>query len=148
MMSKTMSVEVKVELRSGQCAKSSQGRRVLLTLAATNGPACNSHLELKHPTSPKPPQMGGEDQDVENASDEEIFAELEKEIDEQFDMSALREQRLEELKQECASVFMCSNNDCLLYSMPRVEAVKGMKAQNYGNITEITDEKEVLKTSA
>lgn len=34
------------------------------------------------------------------ASDDELFAELEKEIDENFDMGALREQRLEELRQE------------------------------------------------
>ena len=36
----------------------------------------------------------------DDASDDELFAELEKEIDEDFDMGALREQRLEELRQE------------------------------------------------
>ena len=36
----------------------------------------------------------------DETSDDELFAELEKEIDEDFDMGALREQRLEELRHE------------------------------------------------
>ncbi|KLO14948.1 thioredoxin-like protein [Schizopora paradoxa] len=67
--------------------------------------------------------------DHENDSDDEIFAELEKDIDENFDMAALREQRLEELQQE-------------------MRIVKDMKDQNFGKLTEMKDEKEVLKTSA
>lgn len=35
-----------------------------------------------------------------DASDDELFAELERDIDEHFDMTAMREHRLEELKQE------------------------------------------------
>ena len=38
--------------------------------------------------------------DHNETSDDELFAELEKEIDEDFDMGALREQRLEELRRE------------------------------------------------
>lgn len=44
--------------------------------------------------------MSPEDRELEGTSDDEIFAELEKDIDENFDMTALREQRLEELKHE------------------------------------------------
>lgn len=39
-----------------------------------------------------------------DGSDDEIFAELEKEIDEGFDMGALREKRLEALKREYAAI--------------------------------------------
>ena len=42
------------------------------------------------------------DRSVESAdaSDDEIFEELEKELDDDFDIAALRERRLEELKHE------------------------------------------------
>ncbi len=45
--------------------------------------------------------MSPEDNNYENSSDDEIFAELERDIDENFDMTALRERRLEELNREC-----------------------------------------------
>jgi len=58
--------------------------------------------------------------------DDELFDELEKEFD---DMAGLRERRLEELKAEMTKV-------------------KDMRENEHGRLTEIVDEKEVIKTSA
>lgn len=90
--------------------------------------------------------MGSGDKDYENDSDDEIFAELEKEIDEDFDMTALRERRLEELQQEC--VCFTTFHTHSLIKLVRMRVVKDMKDQNFGKLTEMADEKEVLKTSA
>ena len=45
-----------------------------------------------------------EDDEIAKDSDDEVFDELEREIDNDFDLGALREQRIEELKQEYARV--------------------------------------------
>ena len=45
-----------------------------------------------------------EDDEIAKDSDDELFDELEREIDNDFDLGALREQRIEELKQEYARV--------------------------------------------
>ena len=45
-----------------------------------------------------------EDDEIVKDSDDELFDELEREIDNDFDLGALREQRIEELKQEYARV--------------------------------------------
>ncbi|KAG8745771.1 hypothetical protein FRC10_007032 [Ceratobasidium sp. 414] len=58
--------------------------------------------------------------------DDKLFEELEKD---EFDMSGLREKRLEELKAQIAQV-------------------RDMRENEHGRLVEITDEKEVIKTSA
>ncbi|KAI5125011.1 hypothetical protein M0805_007435 [Coniferiporia weirii] len=62
-------------------------------------------------------------------SDDEIFAELEKDLDNDFDLGALREQRMEELKRE-------------------MNQVKDLRRQDHGRLTEVKDEKEVIRISA
>ena len=42
-----------------------------------------------------------------DASDDELWNELENEIENDSQMAALREQRMEELKQECVSLLLC-----------------------------------------
>ena len=44
--------------------------------------------------------LRNEESEDTNTSDDEIFSELEREIEDDFDMAAFREQRLEELKRE------------------------------------------------
>ncbi|CEL59826.1 Queuine tRNA-ribosyltransferase-like protein OS=Schizosaccharomyces pombe (strain 972 / ATCC 24843) GN=SPAC2F3,13c PE=3 SV=4 [Rhizoctonia solani AG-1 IB] len=73
----------------------------------------------------------GSGKDIDDAfSDDEdedkLFEELEKD---EFDMSGLREKRLEELKAQ-------------------ISQVRDMRENEHGRLTEITDEKEVIKTSA
>ncbi|KAH7343505.1 thioredoxin-like protein [Rhizoctonia solani] len=58
--------------------------------------------------------------------EDKLFEELEKD---EFDMSGLREKRMEELKAQIAQV-------------------RDMRENEHGRLTEITDEKEVIKTSA
>ncbi|QRV72640.1 queuine tRNA-ribosyltransferase-like protein [Ceratobasidium sp. AG-Ba] len=58
--------------------------------------------------------------------EDKLFEELEKD---EFDMSGLREKRMEELKAQIAKV-------------------RDMRENEHGRLTEITDEKEVIKTSA
>ncbi|THH10225.1 hypothetical protein EW145_g1471 [Phellinidium pouzarii] len=74
-------------------------------------------------------QFTAKKNDTSGTSDDEIFAELEKDLDEDFDLGALREQRMEELKRE-------------------TNQVKDMRSQDHGRLTEVTDEKEVMRISA
>ncbi|KAG8685453.1 hypothetical protein FRC09_014734, partial [Ceratobasidium sp. 395] len=66
------------------------------------------------------------DVDLSDDDDDKLFEELEKD---EFDMSGLREKRLEELKAQIAQV-------------------RDMRENEHGRLTEITDEKDVIKTSA
>ncbi|KAG8693704.1 hypothetical protein FRC08_008959 [Ceratobasidium sp. 394] len=77
-----------------------------------------------HDTSTHP---GKEVEDaLSDDDDDKLFEELEKD---EFDMSGLREKRLEELKAQIAQA-------------------RDMRENEHGRLTEITDEKEVIKTSA
>ncbi|KAG9086556.1 hypothetical protein FRC06_003030 [Ceratobasidium sp. 370] len=67
-----------------------------------------------------------DDAPSDDDDDDKLFEELEKD---EFDMSGLREKRLEELKAQIAQV-------------------RDMRENEHGRLTEITDEKEVIKTSA
>ncbi|KAF8760341.1 Homocysteine S-methyltransferase [Rhizoctonia solani] len=62
----------------------------------------------------------------DDEDEDKLFEELEKD---EFDMSGLREKRMEELKAQIAQV-------------------RDMRENEHGRLTEITDEKEVIKTSA
>ncbi|KAG8744089.1 hypothetical protein FRC12_014876 [Ceratobasidium sp. 428] len=66
------------------------------------------------------------DVDLSDDDDDKLFEELEKD---EFDMSGLREKRLEELKAQIAQV-------------------RDMRENEHGRLAEITDEKDVIKTSA
>ncbi|KAH8118311.1 thioredoxin-like protein [Phellopilus nigrolimitatus] len=68
-------------------------------------------------------------EDDSDASDDELFAQLEKELDDELDLGALREQRLEELQRE-------------------MNQVKDMREQDHGRLAEITDEKEAIRITA
>jgi len=68
------------------------------------------------------------DDGASDSSDDNILDDLEKEIEDDFDMGALREQRMEELKRE-------------------MTRVKNMREQDHGRVSEITDEKEVIKAT-
>ncbi|PAV20931.1 gtpase inhibitor [Pyrrhoderma noxium] len=70
-----------------------------------------------------------EDDEIAKDSDDELFDELEREIDNDFDLGALREQRIEELKQE-------------------MNKLKDMREKEHGQLTEILDEKEAIRISA
>ena len=89
--------------------------------------------------------MPSESQPSPGASDDEIFAELEREVDDSFDIGAMRERRLEELKKECVSRISW---DCISSCTRRLREVKDMRDQNHGRVTELTDEKEVMQISA
>lgn len=67
-----------------------------------------------------------DDEPSDDEDDDKLFEELEKD---EFDMSGLREKRMEELKSQIAQV-------------------RDMRENEHGRVTEITDEKEVVKTSA
>lgn len=56
-------------------------------------------MEDKNPTPTADISRNNEVEDA-NESDDEIFSKLEKEIEDDFDMAAFREQRLEGLKRE------------------------------------------------
>ncbi|KAG8986151.1 hypothetical protein FRB95_003046 [Tulasnella sp. JGI-2019a] len=71
-----------------------------------------------------------EEQDGDNEmSDSELFAELEKDDEDDLTLANLREQRMEALKSE-------------------LTRARDLREQEHGQYTEIMDEKEVLKTSA
>ncbi|KAG8886524.1 hypothetical protein FRB97_003035 [Tulasnella sp. 331] len=70
-----------------------------------------------------------DDEQDSNMSDSELFAELEKDDEDDLMLANLREQRMEALKSELART-------------------RDLREQEHGRYTEIMDEKEVLKTSA
>ena len=57
-------------------------------------------MDAKDQAPSSHPAASNEQVDDSNANDDEIFEELEREIEDDFDMVAFREQRLEELKRE------------------------------------------------
>ncbi|KAG8889781.1 hypothetical protein FRB98_002703 [Tulasnella sp. 332] len=69
-----------------------------------------------------------DDEQDSNMSDSELFAELEKDDEDDLMLANLREQRMEALKSELART-------------------RDLREQEHGRYTEIMDEKEVLKTS-
>lgn len=58
-------------------------------MAQASGPSIISHIEAQ-----------SNEKDKASVSDEEILDELENELDDDFDLGALRERRMEELKRE------------------------------------------------
>ena len=85
-----------------------------------------------------------EDAPSDDEDDDKLFEELEKD---EFDMSGLREKRLEELKAQCVLFHLglpVNPNNIEL----RIAQVRDMRENEHGRVTEITDEKEVVKTSA
>ena len=70
--------------------------------------------------------QGDQDDKLSDDDDEALFDELEKD---DLDLANLREERLEALKAEMAKA-------------------KNMRESDHGRLTEITDEKQVIKTSA
>lgn len=71
-------------------------------------------------------QSSGQHDHLSDADDDELLEELEKD---EFDIAGFREQRLEALKAEMAKA-------------------QNMRESDHGRLTEITDEKEVIRTSA
>ncbi|TDL29484.1 thioredoxin-like protein [Rickenella mellea] len=65
----------------------------------------------------------------ESTSDDDEFSKLENEMDNDFDLGALREKRMEELKREMARA-------------------KDLQKQDHGRVSEMTNEKEVIHMSA
>lgn len=78
---------------------------------------------------PTDSETHGSDQEAKRDSDDELFDELEREIDDDFDLGALREQRIEEIRQE-------------------MNKMLEMRDKEHGQLTEFTDEKEVIRMSA
>lgn len=81
-----------------------------------------------------------------DASDDEVFAELEREIEDDFEIGALRERRIEELRKEWVQTSL--NEGVSAHRLWRMKEIRSMRDQNHGLLTEITDEKEVIQTSA
>ncbi|KAG8901389.1 hypothetical protein FRC01_009860 [Tulasnella sp. 417] len=89
-----------------------------------------SRIQTATSQSSGPTESRGKDAneaDDEAMSDDELFAELEKEDD--LELANLREKRMEALKAELSKV-------------------RDLREQEHGRYTELTDEKEVIKTSA
>lgn len=72
------------------------------------------------------------DMEKSNASDDELFADLEDELDNEFDMSGLRERRMQQLQEEYA--METSNQSQTLSLNPERDASRKCVKKTTGNL--------------
>ncbi|KAM0755595.1 thioredoxin-like protein [Meredithblackwellia eburnea MCA 4105] len=78
---------------------------------------------------PSQPTTGATDEQTQDSDEDDLLEELERDLDDQFDLGGFRERRMEEMRAQ-------------------MEKAKAMKVSNYGKYTEMKIEKDVIESTA